>query len=657
MLARVLLGCCLATQQPRVDSTLHAIRDAEDARAATSAQLAVLRDGAHDSVSKVRRIAVRALGRLRRPELIPELVRALDDASPSVRASAATALLDASGGKSSPVVRAALLAHLRSEDDAAVTGAIAEALGWTSQLDSAQVRETAEAIVARSYARRGMVESGDAPPIALHGVAHGLFGLARQRVARRAMPMVAVRRLMQLAEYRRGAKGPRTEAEIRELAGMAIAAGEHASEPMLESLLADAEWSVRATVQRAVLFGTLVDSAAAERIVKRAAADRAWQVRTLAVSAADRRFGTRRGCALYLGAVADSNVAVRLPAVDALRGDCGAGSPAIALLDSLASTLPIARDGDAGAWHVPAHALVSLATVAPARALSRIPRFVASPSFFVREYAARAATKARDTATLRRLAVDVHPNVRSSAVAGLSALVGHAADDVYIAALASDDSQLLQAAEHALEKSADPRAVPALREALRRVTATGSETLRDARVALVDRLRELGDSSAPPAFRAPARAAVPSEREIASLARERLVLEMADGGTIVIRFFADDAPTNVARTVRLARAGRYDGLTFHRVILGRFEQGGSPSANEYAGWGTYTRDEFARPHVRGALSMSSRGDDTNDGQLVLHVSDNFDFDHAYTVIGEIVRGQEVVDRALEGATIRRGTVR
>ena len=39
-------------------------------------------------------------------------------------------------------------------------------------------------------------------------------------------------------------------------------------------------------------------------------------------------------------------------------------------------------------------------------------------------------------------------------------------------------------------------------------------------------------------------------------------------GTIKIRFFPDKAPGHVANFKKLARAGFYDGTTFHRVIPG-----------------------------------------------------------------------------------------
>jgi cyclophilin family peptidyl-prolyl cis-trans isomerase len=460
-----------------------------------------------------------------------------------------------------------------------------------------------------------------------------------------------------------------------------------ANEAVLGTMLTDPELEVRRRVLPAVL--TLPDTAAARRVGLRALFDPTPRVRTLAVAALAQRFGALKQCAPFLSAAHDSDVGVRIAGVDALAAGCELGSPAVALLDSLASRLPAPNGSDAGAWHLPAHALVTLATLAPAQARSRgwITTFAASPQLFVREYAARAATQARDTTTLRRLVDDPAPNVRTSAIAGLSEVVGHGADGAYVAALGADDNQVLLTAATALAKSRDARAVPALLMALDRVTATRVETQRDARVAILERLRELGDSTQSARLtpyladfdtlvalraadaigawtgRRPTPAAVPlppvatpTYAELQSLAASRLRLEMADGRTIVIRLLPFDAPNIAARVARLARDGRLDGLTFHRVVPARLIQGLSPNANEYAGWGRFSRDELWRANRRGTVGVSTRGRDTGDAQMYVNIADNFDFDHNYTVYGEVLSGMEIVDAMQEGAVVRRATI-
>lgn len=667
-----------------------ALLRAEDARASTAAELATLRDGLRAASPAVRRVAARGIGRLERAALVPALVALLDDDDSTVRATAALALIPATARGAASDARAAALVHLDGEPNDSAAAALMELVGWTTHADSAQVRASAEAI-ARQLRRR---------PALTYDAAHALYGLSRQPAARRALSADAISALVTMLTHRGDGAGgaalsrdgvstgtARRAAEVRELAGSALF-GAQAPQGTLDSaattLFADPDRLVRGIAVRAAT--ALTDTAAASRVVHRALADDAPSVRYLGVGAYARRFGARRQCGPLVAALDDADLTVQLAAADALgalSGGCERGSSAAARLDALAGT------SGGGAWHLPAHALLALATVDPERARRRLPPFVSHSAFFARDYAARVATALRDSATLRRLAMrDRHPNVRTTAIAGLSSVVGHAADGVYVDALRSDDSQLVQTAAQALERSTDPRALPALLAALDRTSALRVETWRDGRLALLERVRALGgapnvDRVRPyvadfdttvarvaadvvgawtgtrpePTPRPLARQAVPTAAERARLARLRIVLAMASGDTVVLRLFPDDAPTNAARFARTATAGRLDGLTIHRIVPTRFVQGTSPGANEYAGWGPFTRDELWRTNRRGTVGLSTRGRDTGDGQIYVNVGDVFELDHNYTIFAEVVSGIEVVERMQEGAVIRRAIVR
>ena len=144
----------------------------------------------------------------------------------------------------------------------------------------------------------------------------------------------------------------------------------------------------------------------------------------------------------------------------------------------------------------------------------------------------------------------------------------------------------------------------------------------------------------------------------AEWARSEAVIELADGGQMVLRLFPGEAPINTARFVRMIREKWFEGLTFHRVVPNFVVQGGSPGANEYLGDGPFTPDELGlRSHTRGTMGISTRGRHTGDGQIFLNLVDNLRLDHDYTVIGEIVAGLDVLDAFQEGAVMRRVTLR
>ena len=94
-------------------------------------------------------------------------------------------------------------------------------------------------------------------------------------------------------------------------------------------------------------------------------------------------------------------------------------------------------------------------------------------------------------------------------------------------------------------------------------------------------------------------------------------------GRVVIDLRPDLAPRHVARIKELARAGFYDGLTFHRVIDGFMAQGGDPSGNGTGGSGQKIPAEFSSAdeaqHLRGTVSMARAANPRQRRQPVLHL--------------------------------------
>jgi cyclophilin family peptidyl-prolyl cis-trans isomerase len=273
-------------------------------------------------------------------------------------------------------------------------------------------------------------------------------------------------------------------------------------------------------------------------------------------------------------------------------------------------------------------------------------------------YAARAAEALRAGAELERLANDAHDNVRHAAVQALAKVRGHDADAIYMEQLARPDYQLVMAAAEALEGSPNAaRAVPALAAAFKRITEESRDTSRDARVALLERIGELGGTERAAALEGPtAVIQIPTLPVVPVpwVTARGMRVTMRRGGTFDLRLFSDEAPATVARVVRLAKEGYYNGLTFHRVVPNFVLQGGSPGANEYMGDGPFMRDELGlRTHARGTLGISTRGRDTGDAQLFINLLDNVRLDHNYTVFAEITAGLDVVDGILEGDVIDR----
>jgi cyclophilin family peptidyl-prolyl cis-trans isomerase/HEAT repeat protein len=490
---------------------------------------------------------------------------------------------------------------------------------------------------------------------------------------------------------------PETAGQLRQLARVAVTPARRlsllalndaaaADEETIDAALKDADVQVRRLAAAA--------STAPASLLLRALGDRSPMVRYEALRAWGRRFQAEEGCRPALAAVRDPNAHVALLALDLLGNGCKADEPAAEALKAAAGPVAAAVPGRAvpsratadHEWHRRSHAIAALARIAPDAARSLLPGVVSADFWVARMYAARAAASLHDLDTLRRLADDRDANVREAAIDALARLAGHDADTVYVRALQATDGQLLMTAARALQGTPNrDAAVKALRLALERLTAADSDSTRDPRLALLDRLAELGTRDATPALepllrdfdsRVAERAAavlaswtgqpriaslqlrapqpVPTSAELAQLSRSVVRVTMNGGGRFDIRLLTDLAPLSCAAFARLASSGYYNGLTVHRVVANFVIQGGGPGANEYSGARRFTLDEVGRvTQSRGTVGSSTRGRDTGDGQFYVNLVDNPRLDHEYTIFGEVTRGMEVVDAILEGDVIER----
>lgn len=126
-----------------------------------------------------------------------------------------------------------------------------------------------------------------------------------------------------------------------------------------------------------------------------------------------------------------------------------------------------------------------------------------------------------------------------------------------------------------------------------------------------------------------------------------------DKGVMKIEFYEQDAPLAVANFVKLAKAGFYDGLIFHRVIPNFMIQGGCPKGIGNGGPG-YTipceLDGGNQYHDRGVLSMAHAGRNTGGSQFFIchNRQGTKHLDRNHTCFGKVTEGLEVIDQIRQG---------
>jgi peptidyl-prolyl cis-trans isomerase B (cyclophilin B) len=136
-------------------------------------------------------------------------------------------------------------------------------------------------------------------------------------------------------------------------------------------------------------------------------------------------------------------------------------------------------------------------------------------------------------------------------------------------------------------------------------------------------------------------------------AASEAVVETAQG-RFVIRLLPEIAPRHVQHFAKIARAGGYDGTTFHRIVPRGIIQGGDPLSKDPAKAALYgtgglglLKAEFSdRPMTRGSVAAVLRpsSKDSAGSQFFICLSDQAALTGKFTIFGEVVEGMDVVDK-------------
>jgi len=631
MLSSVIVAL-LQVVQPSPFPTAYAVLRAEHRR-----QPDAVFDGAVSSNDTiVQRLAARALRRLETKSLAPTAARLLTSPAVSVRREAINALAQ----MGAPIPFASLLT---SERNGEVRGAVYESIGRTIPTPARGSVSALPADVIEALTL-GLAEPNANARL---GAARGLESAVRRAGRGARVPEETIAAMRGAFQVRATPENSSADTEIRQLLLLALTAS------------ADRDSLVGA-------LGMRDTSAQVRRLA--VAYTRQWldDPSPLVTVQALRVAGT---CARATAQLHHVDQHVALTAIDILGEKSCSGE----LLDSL-----VQHGAD---WRVQAHAVVSLARVDPIRAKRLLPRVMQNPTWQARAYAATAAKILKDSVSMRVLARDVNPNV---------ALIAISTNDEALRALLSSHAGLVAAGANFFKGNAALRTVtPQLLASLFRLTALKRATVRDPRMALLQRIDESHDSATiakleplrsdiDPAVASAAariisahsatpRAPVttrytpppfPTAATLTSLRGAKARITMKQLGAIELTLDPDEAPATVATFAELATRGAYAGTTWHRIVPVFVVQGGSPGADEFDGaTSSFMRDEVGLSrHTRGTFGISTRGRDTGDGQLFINLVDNFRLDHEYTVFGRITRGLDVMDRIQEGDVIESVTI-
>lgn len=132
-----------------------------------------------------------------------------------------------------------------------------------------------------------------------------------------------------------------------------------------------------------------------------------------------------------------------------------------------------------------------------------------------------------------------------------------------------------------------------------------------------------------------------------------IALILTTKGQIEIELDLQTAPLAVINFMNLARAGFYDGLSFHRVVPDFVVQGGCPRGDGWGGPDYLIRCEYSDlTYGRGTVGMATSGKDTGGSQWFICHSPQPRLDARYTIFGQVIEGMNVVDEITVGDLIQ-----
>ncbi len=113
-------------------------------------------------------------------------------------------------------------------------------------------------------------------------------------------------------------------------------------------------------------------------------------------------------------------------------------------------------------------------------------------------------------------------------------------------------------------------------------------------------------------------------------------------GTMVVRFFNEDAPNTSLHFQKLVTNGFYNGKLFYRVVKGHVIQSGDGGDNDIP---TIKAEFNKNLHVMGAVGLA-RGRDPDSGSTEFYIclAPRPHLDGKYTLFGELIEGIEVLEQ-------------
>lgn len=137
----------------------------------------------------------------------------------------------------------------------------------------------------------------------------------------------------------------------------------------------------------------------------------------------------------------------------------------------------------------------------------------------------------------------------------------------------------------------------------------------------------------------------PDTPAAAPAAQEEVCVLKTNMGTMVFRFYEEDAPLTTAHFKKLVREGFYDNKPFYRVVKGHVIQGGDGEGNVGPKVQGELKSSDKHPHVTGAVGLArDKEPDTGSTEFYICLAPRPHLDGKYAIFGQLIEGLDVLEK-------------